>query len=392
VAEGRYPDFIGGAETVIHHLCKELLSLGHEVHTLTRMPKPGMMEYELDQGVHVHRFKGLPINSPLYVLYPLYSLVKTHRCFVRLSKEVNFDRIIFNHPFPAFGILSSKRCKDIQKIYIFHSPSHIEYRMALSNSNVLLKTIFSFTFLFFKYIERFALQKCKKVITLSQYMRNQVIYYHSISEEHVEVIPGGVDMKVFSPVHDAEERLWIRTKLNMPQNPFILLVVKRLYGEMGLENIIDAIELLAERNVCLLIAGDGPLRKKLESLISSKNLEQYARLLGNVPYQQMVQYYRLSDLFISTRAEPFGLAILEALACGLPVLSVPEGGAVEILAGLSKKLLFKGTDGKTMANLIFRYLNCPDELEAIKLRCRDYVENNFTWSIFGNRLEQLVTQ
>jgi len=231
---------------------------------------------------------------------------------------------------------------------------------------------------------------------LSRYMKNRVVRFHGEAVQRIRVIPGGVDTKAFSPVHGPEAKKRLREEFGVTPDAFVLLVAKRMYRGMGLEDLIDAVGLLADKepknSVCLLLAGDGPLRKNLESLIGCKGLGDQVRLLGNVSHHKMASYYRLADLFISSRAEPFGLVTLEALSCGLPVLSVPGGGTVEILEGLSKNLLFEDSSSVAMANLILKYLNSPEELLVLKSEYRRYVENNYTWSIAGERVEQLLFQ
>lgn len=396
VAEGRYPDFAGGAETVIRYLSRELVARRHETHTLTRKPERDMPDYELDDGVHVHRYPGPSIESCLYWLYPVSSFWEARRRFVRLSGQVHFDAIVFNHPFSALGVLSSGRCSGIRKVYIFHSASHLELRMAVPRDGTLWDASLRLPMACVRRVERCALRKCDTIVTLSRYMKDRVVRFHGEAEQRIRVIPGGVDTTVFSPMYGPEAKKRLRDELGVPPHAFVLFGAKRMYRGMGLENLIDAVGLLAAKerkmNVCLLLAGDGPLRKNLESLISCRRLGDRVRLLGNVPYHKMASYYRSADLFISTRAEPFGLVTLEALACGLPVLSVPAGGAVEILEGLSKNLLLENGDSRFMACLIGKYLDAQEGLDNLRQRCRRYVENNYTWSAAGTRMEQLLSQ
>lgn len=396
VAEGRYPDFVGGTETVIRHLSRELTERGHEVHMLTRKPRQGLPNYEFVDRVHVHRYPGPPVGSRFYWLYPAFSFLKARSCFIKLSDQILFDQIIFNHSFPALGVLSSARCAGISKVYIFHSASHLELRAAVSRDGTLWDASLSLPMACVRRVERYALRKCEAIVTLSRYMQDRVVRFHGEAVQCIKVIPGGVDTKVFTPMHEPEAKRHLREELGVPPNDFVLFAAKRMYRGMGLENLIDAVGLLAAKEpkvcVCLLLAGDGPLRQSLESHIDHEGLGDRVRVLGNVPYHKMTSYYQLADLFISTRAEPFGLVILEALACGLPVLSVPVGGAVEILEKLSKNLLFQDTSSAAMADLILKCLDSPEELAVLRPECRRYVEDNYTWSIAGERMEQLLSQ
>lgn len=277
---------------------------------------------------------------------------------------------------------------------MFHSASHLELRAAVPRDGTLWDAGLSLPMVVAKCAERYALRKCDAIVTLSQYMKDRVIHFHGEAAKRIRIIPGGVNTKEFTPVYSTGEKKLLRREFGVPTDAFVLFVAKRLYRGMGLENLIDAMGLLAaskpEKEFLLLLAGDGPLRRKLDDHISRSELGEQVRLLGNVPYRKMASCYRLADLFISTRAEPFGLVILEALACGLPVLSVPAGGAVEILDGLSKNLLFEDEKAGTIAQVILKYLNAKEGLSVLKKQCRRYVVANYSWVRFGELIEDLV--
>jgi glycosyltransferase involved in cell wall biosynthesis len=369
-----------------------MLGRDHEVHTLTRKPYKDLPDYEFCDGIHIHRYPGPHVGSSLYWMYPIFNYFAGRYYLVKLIKHNRFDGIIFNQPFSALGFFCSGCFTDIKKIYIFHSVSHSEFRMALLRRSWFFQGVLCLLAAFIRKVERFAVHGCDEIVTLSRYMKDVVTSLHGQESKRVKVIPGGVDTKIFSPVSSFEEKMTIREKFGIPKKAFVLFVAKRLYGEMGLENIIEAMELLCEKeeNIYLLLAGTGPLREELEKLIVTKRLESRIRLLGNVPYNQMVYYYQLADLFISTRSEAFGLVMLEALACALPVLSVTAGAAVEILEGFSENLLFKGTNSMAMAHLILKYQSSPEILKTLQSKCRQYVENKYTWSVAAEKMEQLL--
>lgn len=164
---------------------------------------------------------------------------------------------------------------------------------------------------------------------------------------------------------------------------------------MGLENLLDTMELLVNdgrENVLLFLAGDGPIKNDLVQRIQKKGLNKWIRLLGNIPHENVKYYYQMADLYISTwQQEPFGLVTLEALSCGLPVLSCPEGGTAEILSGLSKGLLFQDPSPESMAEKIKYFLDYPDKLDDVRNKCRKYVEDNYTWKIASEKFERLFS-
>jgi glycosyltransferase involved in cell wall biosynthesis len=240
--------------------------------------------------------------------------------------------------------------------------------------------------------ERQAVRRSDSVVTLSKFMKDEVTRLHGVPTQRVVIVPGGVDTELFSPLPCARERAHIRAGMGLPPDAFVLLAVKRLYEGMGLDTLINALVLLNDSQVRLLIAGDGPSRGRLDALVAKQGLRDQVRFLGNVPHGQMVSLYGAADLLISTRAEPFGLVMLEALACGLPVLSVPLGGAVEILEGLPWRLLSASPSSEDMADLIRQHMAHPEGLLAIGSAAREYVAAKYSWRAMAATIDRLLTQ
>ncbi|MDR4503330.1 MAG: glycosyltransferase family 4 protein [Candidatus Scalindua sp.] len=395
VAEGRFPDFVGGSGLVIHHLGKHLADHGHNIHTVTRKAKKSDKFYELIDTINVHRYSAPCIGSFLHKLFPLYSIWGARKLFLKLNKAISFDVIIFNHPFPALGVLSCSMSRNVKKIYILHSSTVGEYLASKNLKNSSINLFDRLIIFIMNQVERFALKKSQKIVTLSKYMQDQVVYIHSEKEDRIEVIPGGVDVNTFQFPANDDEITRLREEFKISKEVLVLFTAKRIYGGMGLENLIDAIEMLVNtgrKNVILFHAGEGPLKSDLEQRIQKKGLNKWIRLLGNIPHENMKSYYQMADLYISTwRQEPFGLVALEALSCGLPVISCPEGGSAEILKGLSKNLLFKDSGISAMAEKIRYFLDHSDRLEDIRNKCRKYVEDNYAWSTTAKKLERLIS-
>jgi glycosyltransferase involved in cell wall biosynthesis len=168
------------------------------------------------------------------------------------------------------------------------------------------------------------IRRCHHVIVLSEFMKQQVIATHGITPKSITVVPGAADPAMFYPPQDRNE---IRRELKLPENRTILFTVRNLVPRMGLEHLLEAMTMLGEeqRDLLLLIGGDGQLRSRLEEHILSKGLHDAVRLLGFVPEDQLAKYYQASDLVVmpTLQLEGFGLVTVEALACGTPVMGTP---------------------------------------------------------------------
>ena len=118
----------------------------------------------------------------------------------------------------------------------------------------------------------------------------------------------------------------------------MLFTVRNLVPRMGLENLLEAVTMLGEeqRNLLLLIGGEGQLRPRLEELIRSRGLQDSVQLLGFVPEDQLAKYYQASDLVVLPTlrlGKGSGLVTVEAaVACGTPVVGTPVGARFKVLS------------------------------------------------------------
>lgn len=147
----------------------------------------------------------------------------------------------------------------------------------------------------------------------------------------------GVDLEVFCP----GERN--RTALGVSEDEFLILFVGWFLPRKGLDFLILAIrELLSEpsrknQKVRLLIVGTGPGRERIEQLIERLGMKAMCTFTGSVPYNRMPEIYRAADVFVLPSIampdwqEQFGMSLIEAMACGTPVITTWSGAIPEIV-------------------------------------------------------------
>ena len=140
-------------------------------------------------------------------------------------------------------------------------------------------------------------------------------------ETKVRVIPFGVDEKRFAP------RARGQRPASFPKEGATGLFVGRLVGYKGLDVLIRAVSGTA---LSVVIAGDGPLRADLEAQVAAAGLTAQVRFAGSVSEDEIIGYFQSADYFIlpsTTPAEMFGVVLIEAMACGKPIIStaLPTG-------------------------------------------------------------------
>jgi glycosyltransferase involved in cell wall biosynthesis len=228
-------------------------------------------------------------------------------------------------------------------------------------------------------VEQLVYRTASSFITASSAFRSLLITEYGVAPEIVSAILPGVDTSRFHP----SDRLVSRDLLGWPRQRRIVFCVRRLVERMGIEALVAAFGSIAARHsdVCLFIAGQGPLRERLESQISSLGLGDRIRVLGFLPDSLLPAAYQAADFSVvpSTTLEGFGLTTLESLACGTPVLVTPVGGLPEVVQPLAPSCILPGAKSDQIAEGLNAFL--AGELKLPRAAdCVEYVRQSFTWN------------
>jgi glycosyltransferase involved in cell wall biosynthesis len=267
---------------------------------------------------------------------------------------------------------------ELRSLNVFHSAWGDEYRVEHQSARGWLGGWMR------DRAERHTLRRADRYLTLSAFMADRLAELHRVPREQVHTVPGGVDLHHFSP---ADTRSQIRKRLGWPPGVPTLIAVRNLRPRMGLDNLLEAIAVVLPRvpDIRLVLVGHGPLREELTRSCRRLGLGEVVEFAGFVDDADLPDLYRAADLAVVPTAalEGFGLVILEALACATPVVATPVGGIPEILSGLDRQLMSKGTSAADLAATLLFWLLDEQRLVAAAARCRSYVESRFTWHRFA---------
>lgn len=221
-------------------------------------------------------------------------------------------------------------------------------------------------------------------------------YTRSLAEKaapgcRAAAIPLAVDHARFSP----GDRQAAKRKLAVADKR-VVLSVSRLHGYKGHATVFRALAALdpARRGkFACLIAGKGPDRQALEAEAKRLGVGDLVRWLGFVPEADLPDLYRAADLFaLCTRevaatqeVEGFGLAFLEAQACGTPVVGARTGGIPDAVAEGRGGWLVPPDDHQALAGLLARLAADPAEFAAQGRLARERVERDCTWDRYAER-------
>jgi len=138
------------------------------------------------------------------------------------------------------------------------------------------------------------------------------------------VIPTGIALHRFASNIEDNKLHEHRAALGINSDEKIILNIGRISKEKNIEELFVHLQsyLLEKSDIKFVLVGDGPEKRKLESLVKQLNIERYVIFIGEVPWEVVVNYYRIGDVFISaSQSETQGLTYIEALASGLPVVA-----------------------------------------------------------------------
>ncbi len=250
----------------------------------------------------------------------------------------------------------------------------------------------------YRYDERIGIETevyrgCDRVIALTETEKEQIHRLYDVPVERIAVIPPGVNEAVFAPLPD---RSAARKELGLPNDAVIVFTLGRLDERKGFDLFLEAAGALVQRNhlprtLCVLSAGDGAAeeeeeRRKLERIAEQRKLGDCLRWLPVLPEADLPRYYGAADLFVlPSRYEPFGIVMLEAMACGIPVIATDKGGPATVIEPGDSGLLVDTTDIDAFADALELLIRDPAKRRDFGERGRKIVEEGYSWEVIAGR-------
>ncbi len=222
------------------------------------------------------------------------------------------------------------------------------------------------------------------VLVPSQALKSQITRHGYINPDDVEVIPIGIpDIAV---ADDDELREQFRTRFNIPQNAIVGVTLGRFVEQKGHRYLLEALSLAAKDfpDLRLLWCGDGPLLNELQSTMVKLGLENRVVFAGML--DDVVPALVSSDLMLHPSVEePFGIAVLEGMRAGLPIVASQVGGIPEVVGDCA--ILVASRNAESLAEGITRVLTDEQLRISLANRGRKRFEEHFSVGAMISRLE-----
>jgi N-acetyl-alpha-D-glucosaminyl L-malate synthase BshA len=348
-----YPTY-GGSGVIATELGKELALRGHEVHFISYA-----LPFRLSHYIENILFHEVEIsNYPLFE-FPLYSLSLASK----MAEVAEFEKLDLLHVHYAIPhATSAYLAKEM-----LNQKTDLKIITTLHGTDITLVGLEPS----FLPLVKFSIEKSDGVTAVSRFLKEKTITNYSC-ESDIQVIPNFVDTELFKPEENGEFR-----KSLAPKGEKILVHTSNF---RTVKRVTDAIRVFEkvqkEIPSRLILVGDGPDRSECERLTRQLELFDKVKFLGK--QDGLVEILSSSDLFlIPSQSESFGLAALEAMACGLPVISSSVGGLPELVKHNETGYIAEIGDVERMAKYALDLLTNDKKYKLFSENSRSRAVNRF---------------
>ncbi len=341
-----FPPEVGGLESHVYYLCRELARMGHDVTMVTSLSKPGSARYETVDGVEVVR-RWFPSKTPAGWIAHTLGTIPAYLPLARHADILHAQTFASAPP----GMIAQRLFRK-PLVLTLHTSHFLRLAQKPAWQPILRRIIRSADWLLAASVEI-------RDVALS-------LYPHP----RAEALTNGVDTDIFRPVAPS-----------LPREPgrYRLIVPRRLFEKNGVEYLVRALPLIRQAlDAEALLVGDGPERGKLEALAAELGIAEQVRFLGARPNTELPGLLAASDVaVIPSLLEATSVAALEAMSCERPVAASAVGGLPEIVDE-TVGTLFAPADPPDLARRVVALLRRPD-LAATGARARARVVTS--WSV-----------
>jgi N-acetyl-alpha-D-glucosaminyl L-malate synthase BshA len=322
---------------------------------------------------HIQKQNNIEIYHPKYIPLPgsFFNFIKGIWCFIfirseveKLNKKFNFDIIHAHRIFPEgfASVLLGESCKKPVVVTIHGS-----------DINFLTKN------LIIKRMIVFALNRANKIIVVSERLKKRILEMR-IPEKKIEVLLNAVDTDKFK----LQNKIDARRKLGLPLDKKIILFVGNFVDVKNPLSLIEISHRLRERrkkDFLLIMIGDGYLKNEIKNKINAYSIQELIFLVGPRPHEEIPLWMAAADfLVLPSRNEGMPTVLLEAMACGLPIVATRVGGIPEVINDGENGILIDSNNIRELERSIVSLIDDEKLREKIRTNELSFLKKkNVTW-------------
>ncbi len=356
---------LGGVESHVRSLSRELAARGHEVIVVTSRHDPSLPSEEVLDGFRVVRVKPrfLVLQTPI---------VPKMRATLR---DISVD-IVHGHSPPPLasqyaGTVAMER--GLPYVVTYHCDVDVPSALGTFVESIYRRSLGATT-----------LRNADQVVVTTQ---TYGATSRAVWRYNPAVISNAVDHRRFRPDIDPG---WVRERLKILASVPVVLLVGRIVPHKGIEHFIEAARDVPEAQ--FLVAGEGPILEAMKRLADSMGVAGRVRFLGRVSEENLPKVYAACDVFVLpsvSRLEAFGIVALEAMATAKPVIVADIPGVREVIEDGREGLLADPVNPRDLAEKIRRLLADPERRRAMGQLGREKVLGSFDIERVTDQIETL---
>ncbi len=349
-----YPTY-GGSGVVATELGKALALQGHQVHFISYAMPHRLSSFV--ENIYYHEVEMS--NYPLFE-HQLYGLSLTSKMLEVIEyEELDLLHVHYAIPHAISGYLAKQILKKSNK--------DIKLVTTLHGTDITLAGLEPS----FLPLVKFSIEESDGVTAVSRFLKEKTITNYHIDKE-IEVIHNFIDTKTYKPIPNEVFRKHIA-----PEGEKVLVHVSNFRKVKRVSDTILILEQVKKELPCkLLLVGDGPDRSDCERLARELNLHEDVKFLGK--QDNLPEILSASDLFLMpSQSESFGLSALEAMSCGVPVVSSSVGGLPELILQNETGFIAEFGDVDRMAKYTLDLLKNDRKRKIFSKNSRNRAIKNF---------------
>ncbi|MGQ9548456.1 MAG: glycosyltransferase [Roseiflexus sp.] len=379
----------GGMNVYVRELSREFGRRGIAVDIFTRVQAhdaPAVVPIDRNvRLIHVRAGPSAPYDKNRLLDY-LPEFIGRVRCFAE-SEDLDYDIIHSHYWISGEAALALRRIWWAPVVHMFHTLGAMKNLVAHGDQDRETHERIA--------VEARILREADVIVAATPLDRAQMVWHYRADSSRIRIVPAGVDLCRFQPRNPASAR----ATLNLPSLPHrIILLVARIEPLKGIDALIEACALLVQRHpewrgtLTALIVGGGSEaerthwnaeQRRLDALRRRLGVANIVQFVGAQPQDRLPLYYTAADIVtMPSRYESFGMAALEALACGKPVIATSAGGPAFIIEDGVSGLLTPPSDPPTLAQHLERLLLNDDERATMGVAARERALR-FGWEHIG---------
>jgi phosphatidylinositol alpha-1,6-mannosyltransferase len=242
--------------------------------------------------------------------------------------------------------------------------------------------------------KKYMFRHVDRILSVSHFTNEKMIALNQFDADKFIILNNCLDPFLPKPSSTTAKDQKLSSKYNLTENDFVLMTLSRL-SEIdrykGYDKVIDSMQHLIKQypNLKYLLVGkyEAAEKKRLTNFIQERGLEKYVIITGFVPDDELAAYYNLADVFIMpSKKEGFGIAFIEALYYGKPVIAGNKDGSVDALLNGKLGLLVNPDNNEEIAGAIKKMINN----RQLYLPDHNLLMQYFGYEVYKNNLEQII--